>query len=296
MENTFVYAEWLKNLIHDPRTTARSRDDILVIQVGDSERDDFRVGHLPQAIYLDTKAIESAPSWNLLPDDRLEQALLAYGIYSKKPVVLYGRDRLAVSRVALALLYVGVRDVRVLWGGIEAWNRVGYALESGDNPPRPAAAFGCKLPVHPEFIVDMEPVRALPSDKNAILACVRSWEEYIGQVSGYDYIQPKGRIPGSVWAPLPGDEAYRDRQSQSPEMAAKLLEEIVEGWRAKGLTAEKKVVFYCGTGWRASEAFLYAYMLGWKDISIYDGGWLEWSAQADNPIEVGVAKKTNLSP
>jgi len=28
-------------------------------------------------------------------------------------------------------------------------------------------------------------------------------------------------------------------------------------------------------------------MLGWKDISIYDGGWLEWSAQADNPIEVG---------
>jgi len=45
--------------------------------------------------------------------------------------------------------------------------------------------------------------------------------------------------------------------------------------------------FYCGTGWRASEAFLYACWLGWKNISIYDGGWLEWSAQADNPIEVG---------
>jgi 3-mercaptopyruvate sulfurtransferase SseA len=292
MRHTFVFVEWLHDQIYALSLTARSWDDLLVIQVGDSERDDFRLGHLPQAIYLDTKAIESAPSWILLPDNQLEQVLLAHGVHSEKPVVLYGRDRLIVSRVALAMNYAGVRDVRVFWGGVAAWNHAGYALETGDNPPRPAAAFGRKLPAHPEFIVDMQEVRRILASREGIVACVRAWEEYIGQTSGYDYIQPKGRIPGSVWAPLPGDEVYRDQHSQSPELAAKLLEEIEEGWRAKGLTVEKKVVFYCGTGWRASEAFLYALMLGWKDISIYDGGWLEWSAQADNPIEVGEPKSS----
>jgi molybdopterin synthase sulfurtransferase len=290
IRHIFVYAEWLHNQIHDLPINARSRNDLRLIQVGDKEREDFRKQHLPGAIYLDTSAIESAPSWNLLPDDRLELALLAHGVHNDRMVVLYGRDRLAVARVALALLYAGVHDVRVFWGGIDAWNRTGYALETGDNPPRPAAAFGYKLPAHPEFIVGMQQVVSLLAAKEAVVACVRTWEEFTGQISGYDYIEPKGRIPGSVWAPLPGDEAYRDQQSQSPELAAKLLEEIAEGWRAKGLTAEKEVVFYCGTGWRASEAFLYAYLLGWKDISIYDGGWLEWSAQADNPIEVGVPK------
>ncbi len=125
------------------------------------------------------------------------------------------------------------------------------------------------------------------SEQDGVLACVRSWDEFVGKISGYDYIQPRGRIPGSTWAALPGDEAYRDRHCQDSAGTARLCREIEVGWREQGLTPDKKIAFYCGTGWRASEAFLFAYRMGWKDISIYDGGWLEWSAQADNPIGVG---------
>ncbi|MEJ2247847.1 MAG: rhodanese-like domain-containing protein, partial [Acidobacteriota bacterium] len=46
--------------------------------------------------------------------------------------------------------------------------------------------------------------------------------------------------------------------------------------------------FYCGTGWRASEAFFYAYLMGWERISVYDGGWFEWSLDARNPVETGI--------
>ncbi len=81
-------------------------------------------------------------------------------------IVLYGRDRLAVSRAALVLLYAGVREVRVFWGGIEAWSRAGYPLETGTNLPMPVAAFGRKIPAHPEYIVDMEQVRALLADQD----------------------------------------------------------------------------------------------------------------------------------
>jgi Rhodanese-like domain len=45
--------------------------------------------------------------------------------------------------------------------------------------------------------------------------------------------------------------------------------------------------FYCGTGWRASEAWFCALLMGWQRISVYDGGWLEWAQDPSNPIEVG---------
>lgn len=29
--------------------------------------------------------------------------------------------------------------------------------------------------------------------------------------------------------------------------------------------------------WRASLDFYYAWLMGWENISVYDGGWFEWS-------------------
>ena len=55
-----------------------------------------------------------------------------------------------------------------------------------------------------------------------------------------------------------------------------------------GITPDKRVAFYCGTGWRASETWFYAYLQGWERIAVYDGGWFEWSSDpANNPIEIG---------
>jgi thiosulfate/3-mercaptopyruvate sulfurtransferase len=49
------------------------------------------------------------------------------------------------------------------------------------------------------------------------------------------------------------------------------------------------VSFYCGTGWRAAETWFYAWLMDWPDISVYDGGWFEWSKDpVNNPIEVGI--------
>ncbi|MEJ2559104.1 MAG: rhodanese-like domain-containing protein, partial [Anaerolineae bacterium] len=48
-----------------------------------------------------------------------------------------------------------------------------------------------------------------------------------------------------------------------------------------------RVAFYCGTGWRASETFFYAHLMGWPHVAVYDGGWFEWSRDESNPIEIG---------
>ena len=53
--------------------------------------------------------------------------------------------------------------------------------------------------------------------------------------------------------------------------------DIVSQWREQGIAGDLRVGFYCGTGWRASMAFFYAWLMGWPRVSVYDGGWLEWS-------------------
>ena len=40
---------------------------------------------------------------------------------------------------------------------------------------------------------------------------------------------------------------------------------------------EREVIFYCGSGWRSSLAFFYAYVLGYKNIRNYADGWSGWS-------------------
>ena len=39
----------------------------------------------------------------------------------------------------------------------------------------------------------------------------------------------------------------------------------------------KLAVFYCGSGWRSSLAFLYAWLLGFERIRNYSDGWGGWS-------------------
>ena len=64
--------------------------------------------------------------------------------------------------------------------------------------------------------------------------------------------------------------------------------DIAARWQEAGVTPEKRIAFYCGTGWRASESFFYAYLMGWDRIAIYDGGWYEWSLDAGNPTKTGI--------
>jgi len=268
-----VTPEWIKS--------QQNRDQILVFEVGWNEEPRYAHEHLPGAIYFDTGSLERSPTWNILPPVELEQALLANGITARKTVVLYGDNRLAVARTALALRYAGVEDVGWLVGGKKAWKAWGFALEAGNNNATVEAVFGATIPLRPNTIIDFEQVQSLLEDPSAAVVDVRTWDEHRGQVSGYDYIPTKGCIPGSVWV----GEAPDIQLWAGVDWRAQVLQsirEVTNGWQEKGITPEKRITFYCGTGWRASLAFWYADMMGWEQISVYDGGWLEWSQRAGN--------------
>jgi 3-mercaptopyruvate sulfurtransferase SseA len=282
-----VYPAWLKERIRGRVGQIPTEGKYQVFEVGMGEAVAYREGHIPGAAYLDTNSFERPPAWNLRSARDLEQVLVSNGITHQSTVLLYGRRADAVARATLVLMYAGVDDVRVLDGGMRAWISAGYELETQVRAPVAAEAFGRPIPAHPEYLINQAAARALLADENGILACVRGWDEHIGEISGYDYIQPRGRIAGSSWAGLVETGKKSERQFQNVDNTLRDCFEIADIWRERSLTASKKIAFYCGTGWRASEAFLCAHLLGWQNVSVYDGGWLEWSAQEDNPIEVG---------
>jgi 3-mercaptopyruvate sulfurtransferase SseA len=297
-----VHTDWLRELIDGGQPETSRADGLLLFHVNFGVPEEYADGHLPGALYLDTNRLEDPADWNRRSPAEIEAALLALGIAHDTTVVLYGRDtvghanekwpgrragQIAATRAALILSYAGVEDVRLLDGGYDAWVEARQPLETLPRQPSPIAAFGAGIPRRSDFIVDIDEARAILADDEAALVSVRTWKEHVGLVSGYNYIAPAGRIAGDVWGNC-GSDAYHMQHYRSVDNRMRPYPEIAANWEEAGITPDKRVSFYCGTGWRAAETWFYALLMDWPRISVYDGGWFEWSQDPlNNPIEVG---------
>jgi thiosulfate/3-mercaptopyruvate sulfurtransferase len=301
-----VHPEWLHSLIHGERVEAHPQNGFALFHVNFGVPEDYHAGHVPGAAYLDTNVLETDTTWNRRSSEELEAALLAHGITHDKTVVLYGRystpnpvddphpgqkaGQIAATRAAAILMYAGVEDVRLMDGAFNAWVAAGYEIDTQEHIPTPAQTFGAEIPVRPDYMVDIDEAKELIADPGGVLVSIRSWPEFIGENSGYHYIGPKGRIAGAVWGNC-GTDAYHMQNYRNMDNTMREYHEIEVNWREMGITPDKRVAFYCGTGWRASETFFYAYLMGWPSVAVYDGGWYEWSQDPSNPIERGVPQE-----
>jgi molybdopterin synthase sulfurtransferase len=297
-----VPAVWLHDVIANQPVTEYENNRLVIGHAHYQNRADYEMGHIPGAVDIDTNTLESAETWNRRTPGELKRVFEELGITHDTTVVVYGRHsnptyddpfpgssagQLAAFRCAVIMLYAGVGDVRVLNGGMQGWTDAGYDVTSEEGLKRPVTGFGAAIPSRPEYMVDLPEAKEIlrASDKN--LVCVRSRREYIGEVSGYHYIEKKGRIPGAVFA-AGGSDAYHMEHYRNLDHTTREYHEIEQMWRVLGITPDKHNAFYCGTGWRGSEAFFNAFLMGWPRISVFDGGWFEWSADETNPYESGV--------
>jgi len=281
-----VYPGWINQLSSETTLPDGLQEAYGLFEVGWKELDQYTAGHIPGAVYFELSQIEDPHTWNIIPGNELSAFLLGLGITSSFTAVLYGRNPMASYRAANILMYAGVEDVRVLDGGFDAWLNAGYPVEKGGVDPTPQTSFGCTIPAHPEYVIGIDQVKQLLARDDGVLVNVRSWDEYIGKTIGYTYIETRGHIAGAVWG-YSGSDPHHMQDYKNPDNTMRSYHEIVRNWKKQGITPDKRTAFYCGTGWRASEAFFYAYLIGWPETSVYDGGWFEWSQDPSNPIELG---------
>jgi thiosulfate/3-mercaptopyruvate sulfurtransferase len=231
----------------------------------------------------------------------LLQVLRQAGVCAGSTVILYGRNTLAAARVAQLMLVAGVQDVRLLDGGLAAWCAAGHALQQGpervpfaldhgvNRDPaahvHPGGVQSERFVPRPDYLIDTAQAKALRLQNDGALVSIRSRAEHLGEMSGYSYIDARGDIAGALWghAGVDGDVnsmgSFQDALGRMKPAA-----DIAALWREAGIGPEMQIAFYCGTGWRASLAFFYAWLMGWPRISVYDGGWFEWSSDPANPL------------
>lgn len=282
-----VYPQWLadarlgKPVDHPPSA------DWKLLEAGWGQPKKYLFSHIPGADYIDTMEVEQEPLWNKVPDAKLAAMLVRHGIRANTTVVLYARDVYTAARVAQIMLYAGVKDVRLLDGGWRSWADSGLPVARGwPDKVTPAPDFGAPVPAAPQLMLNTAQARALLHRADASLVSIRSWPEFIGATSGYSYIKPMGDIPGARWGHGGSDSTHME-DFHNPDGTMRAEDDISAMWQQWNITRHQHVAFYCGTGWRAAEAFMYARAMGWAHIGVYDGGWYEWSSTPANPTVRG---------
>ncbi len=296
-----VPPQWLKSLIDGESPENYNNDKFVIVHSHYRNYADYGLGHIPGAIEIDTLLLESPETWNRRSPVELKVALESKGISADTTVILYGRfsapdnndpfpgssaGHLGAIRSAAIMQYAGVKDVRILNGGLLSWENAGYDIETKANYPERVYDFGLEVPGNPWVFIDTPEAKEYIASKDKELVSIRSWDEYIGNVSGYNYIEKKGRIPGSVFGNC-GTDAYHMENYRNIDHTTREYKEVEAQLIEAGLSPDKHLAFYCGTGWRGSEAFYNAWLLGWPNVAIYDGGWFEWSNDPANPFETG---------
>jgi 3-mercaptopyruvate sulfurtransferase SseA len=296
-----VFPGWIKDLQEGKQVPHYNKDKFKIVHAHYRNREAYLSGHIPGAIDMDTLAVESPETWNRRSPEELKASFEAHGITHDTTVILYGKymnpdnadafpgsaaGHIGAIRIAFIMLYAGVADVRILDGGFQSWKDAGYEIEYEDIPKVPVKDFGLSIPQRPELAVDVPEAKEMLDAEDAALVCVRSWPEYLGEVSGYNYIEKKGRIPGAIFGNC-GSDAYHMENYRNPDHSIREFREVERIWKESGIQPDKHLAFYCGTGWRGSEAFFNAWLMGWPRVSVFDGGWFEWSNDPSNPYEIG---------
>lgn len=255
----------------------------VVLDTRGGYKDYFR-SHLPTAHHLNFDTLRGTDHGvpvQYLPDDLMSALLIRAGVNRDRTHLIYATgdklpndEVLSASMVAYVLEKFGVQDIRIVDGGLPAWQKANLPVtqEYFGNPPG-------NLPEqsNERIAIAIDELVSRKAMPNVVLVDARPHNEYIGDD---DIWLRKGHIPGAIsfhWAKLMSDT---NTHAFMPFASVKTkLEEA-------GLTPDKEIIVYCGTSREGSLLRFYLrHVAKYPNVRLYEGSWKEYVSLKNLPAE-----------
>lgn len=259
----------------------------IVLDTRGGYKDYFR-GHLPTAhhINFDTlRGTNEAVPVQYLPDDITKALLIRAGVDKDRLHLVYATgdvlpndEILSTTMVVHVLEKFGVKDIKIVDGGIAEWKKQGLTpvQDYFGNPPG-------HLPeqANPSVAASIDDVQKHVGKPGNLLVDARPLNEFRGED---DVWLRKGHIPGAIsfhWARL----VEKDNTHKFKPFA-----EVKTELEKAGITPDKNIIAYCGTSREGSLLLFYLkHVAGYPNVRLYEGAWKEyvWLQNKSLPAEVG---------
>jgi thiosulfate/3-mercaptopyruvate sulfurtransferase len=279
MTKLLASPEWLEEHLGDPMVKIVDASWYLPAQNRDAKAE-FLAGHIPGAVFFDIDAIadRSTDLPHMLPDEAaFAEAAGALGLSESDTIVVYdGLGLFSAPRVWWTLRVFGAKDVRVLDGGLPAWEKAGYPKESGAATPKPAR-FAASLAQ--DKVRTFDDVAAALARGETVLDA-RSAPRFRGELPEPRAGLPSGHMPGAL-------NLHYDKLSDSGRLV--LPERIRDLFKEAKVDLSSPVVTTCGSGITAAVLLFALARIGKEDVTLYDGSWADWGSRPGAPIAKGPA-------
>ncbi len=258
--------------------------------------DNYAKGHIPDAInitglgnwYINLFSKEFP--WMELPEEgALFSTIGNAGITGASLVVVVGRttDPFApyamadAARVAITLLYAGVKNVAILNGGYDKWAAEGRSASTVPVAPTPVTYTGA---VNKAMFVTKDYVEKKIG--KSLIVDARDPDVYFGLVQE-PWAKKAGHIPSAKNLPSPWLWTFaKDKKGTitcGTWKDANVIREMALA--VLGEDASQEIIVYCGVGGYASSVwFPLSQMIGYDNVKIYDGSIQEWTADPNAPV------------
>jgi thiosulfate/3-mercaptopyruvate sulfurtransferase len=244
-------------------------DNIEMVILDANKTKGYKAAHLQGAVHINHNDLymDGDIKGMLKTPEELAMIFGKLGVGDNIPVVVTDDGTQKYSlRVNWILNYLGYDNVKVLHKDKTTWRKARLSLTS-KVPKTVARNFTVNL--RPEFYASISRVEESVKDPGIMLVDVRTPEEYNG-----DHKNSDGHIPGAI------NLNYEELLTESGDFKPKA--ELMAIAESLGLTPDKEMIFYCRTSTRAGVPFYaFRYILGYDNIKVYDGAYLEWSAKKD---------------
>ncbi|MEG1603903.1 MAG: rhodanese-like domain-containing protein [Cloacibacillus sp.] len=239
-------------------------------------------GHIPGAVnapwtyFANMAAKQGTEKWGVVwAPATMAKRVGALGVNGKKTVVAYadGAGWGQNGYVVWVLRQAGVKNAKMLVGGIGAWKNAGGKIVKNRQSYK-AVPFTIKQYVS-TYTATTEWINNNLGKPGLVIIDVRTEPEYLGKIRPFQE-KRAGHLPGALNIPR---ESF-----QTPESTVKSPEDITAMLAASGITPENEIIIYDTAGVRGAYVTMVLRLCGFTKSQNYDEGFQAWAGNPELPL------------